>query len=389
MVNKPKASRKPKAGPKKSPKAAPISASRKYLSQTDVPGVSLEKALKVSQALNDNFAKHPTKPLMIAQALDMSPTSGPFRQLCGAAIAYGLTEGGYNADQISLTNLGTRIVTPTEEGDDLIAKREAVLKPRVLNEFLKQYDGSPLPKENIALNVLEEFGVPRDKTDKTYQLILESAEAVKIITEIKGKQYVNLESSGISTAEDEQEELAESETAQTLENPPVEEVIKDENEETISQDKQKNLKRKKRVFITHGKKKHFIEPIKKLLDFGEMEPVVSTEKQSVSQPVPDKVINDMRSCGAAIVHVDTDSIGKKEDEKIKIVNSNVLIEIGAAMALYGKRFILLVEDGVDLPSNLQGLYEVRYEGENLDSNATIKLLEAIKDIKNHPLPEEK
>ena len=56
------------------------------------------------------------------------------------------------------------------------------------------------------------------------------------------------------------------------------------------------------------------------------------------------------------------------------------------MAFYGKRFVLLVREGVKLPSNLQGLYEVRYAGETLDAHATIKLLEAIKDIKNYALP---
>lgn len=59
------------------------------------------------------------------------------------------------------------------------------------------------------------------------------------------------------------------------------------------------------------------------------------------------------------------------------------------MAFYGRRFILLVRDGVRLPSNLQGLYEVRYTGETLDAGATIKLLEAIRDIKNYALPTEK
>jgi predicted nucleotide-binding protein len=57
------------------------------------------------------------------------------------------------------------------------------------------------------------------------------------------------------------------------------------------------------------------------------------------------------------------------------------------MALYGRRFILLVREGVDLPSNLQGLYEVRYKADALDGEATIKLLEAINDIKNNPLPD--
>jgi predicted nucleotide-binding protein len=116
-------------------------------------------------------------------------------------------------------------------------------------------------------------------------------------------------------------------------------------------------------------------------------PIVSVESQTVSKPVPDKVMDDMRSCGAAIIHVDAEQtlIGNDANEHTTI-NPNVLIEIGAAMALYGRRFILLVRDGVQLPSNLLGLYEVRYKGDTLDSDVTIRLLEAIKDIKNNPLP---
>jgi predicted nucleotide-binding protein len=54
------------------------------------------------------------------------------------------------------------------------------------------------------------------------------------------------------------------------------------------------------------------------------------------------------------------------------------------MALYRRRFILLVERDVKLPSNLQGLYEVRYEGQRLDYEATMKLLKAFSDFKSPP-----
>ncbi len=146
-------------------------------------------------------------------------------------------------------------------------------------------------------------------------------------------------------------------------------------------------KRRRRVFITHGKNRDLVDPIRKLLEYGELEPVVSVERQSVSKPVPEKVLDDMRSSGAAIIHVDADrTIVDAEGNEHVLLNPNVLIEIGAAMAFYGRRFILLVRDGVKLPSNLQGLYEVRYQGETLDASATIKLLEAIKDIKNYGLP---
>src|SRR5687768_9446248 len=144
----------------------------------------------------------------------------------------------------------------------------------------------------------------------------------------------------------------------------------------------------RRVYITHGKNRAFVEPVKKLLAFGELEPVVSAERPSVSQPVPDKIMNEMRSCGAAIIHVDAELKLLDSDANEHIVlNPNVLMEIGAAMALFGRRFILLVKDGVKLPSNLQGLFEVRYSGDSLDGDATVRLLEAIRDIKNHPMPD--
>ena len=143
----------------------------------------------------------------------------------------------------------------------------------------------------------------------------------------------------------------------------------------------------RKVFITHGNNTTFIDPIKELLAFGELIPVVSVEKQSVAQPVPDKVMNDMRGCAAAIIHVDGEQkLMDPAGGEVTTVNSNVLIEIGAAMALYGRRFILLVKDGVKLPSNLQGLYEVRYQGDALDGGTTIKLMKAINEMKNTPMP---
>lgn len=356
---------------------------RRYLSQEDVPGSSLENALRVPRAISENYAGGPVTPLQLAAALNMSPSSGPFRSLCGASIAYGLTDGGCNAQQISLQVLGKRIVKPLEEGDDVVAKREAILRPRVVGVFLTKYSGSPLPRQDIALNVLQEMGVPKDKAEAVFSLIFDSAQTVGLLREIKGKQYVDLTGVALGSG-----------TMGALSNEDGDDDASAKEEKVIQPAKQMaptaqaSPQLSRRVFITHGKDKSFLEPIKKLLGFGEMTPIISVEKQSVSKPVPDKVMEDMRSCSAAIIHVDAEqTLIDKDAKEYKIVNPNVLIEIGAAMALYGRRFILLVREGVELPSNLQGLYEVRYKGDALDGEGTIKLLEAINDIKNNPLPE--
>ena len=353
---------------------------RVRISQTDVPAHSLEDSIRIPKAIFDNYGGDPTKPFDVAAAMDLRPGSSQFKMLSGAAIAYGLTEGGYNAAEIIITPLGRKILQPLEEGADLSGKREALLKPRIVGDFLRKYDGSPIPKENIAHNVLMNMGVPNSRVDSVFALIIESANGLGFIRDIKGTRYINLSPSDgyiPSSNESEDEELENnSDTVQNPIAPPKEEP---EISEPI---KPANITSNRRVFITHGKNKSFIEPIKKLLQFGELEAVVSVDKQSVSKPVPEKVMTDMRACGAAIIHVEDEMrlLDSEANEHI-VLNPNVLIEIGAAMGLYGRRFILLVKEGVKLPSNLQGLYEVRYQGDALDGSATIQLLEAINALK--------
>jgi hypothetical protein len=162
--------------------------------QEDVPGYPLDQALRVARAIADNYAYKPTRPMNVAEAMGMSPSSGPFRSITGAAVAYGITTGAAQAPEIGLTPLGLRIVRPVVEGDDLAAKREALLKPRVIGEFLRDYDGAALPSDTIAKNVLQQKGVPAERTGDVLTLITASGKAVGFIKEWGGKQYVDLAS---------------------------------------------------------------------------------------------------------------------------------------------------------------------------------------------------
>lgn len=360
---------------------------RTRISQEDVPAHALEEALRIAVAIRDNFGKTPAPPLRVASAVGLSPTSSHFKMLCGASIAYGVTAGGYNASTISITPLGDRILRPKTDGDDLIAKREAFLRPRVVREFLHQYDGSPLPREDIACNVLEDLGVPAERAAQVFSIISTEATSLGLSQSIKGKVYVDLTGvaepspNAVPSESPDGADAASSGSATTL---PAG-IASAAQSASLPASLASSQIRK--VFVTHGKNREFVEPIKQLLQFGELEAVVSVERQSVSQPVPDKVMTDMRSCSAAIIHVEGEMrLIDSEAKDVIVLNPNVLIEIGAAMALYGRRFILLVRDGVKLPSNLQGLFEVRYEGDKLDGNATIRLLQAINELKRQPPP---
>jgi Predicted nucleotide-binding protein containing TIR-like domain len=367
------------------------SAKRQYLKQTDVPEFSLDEALRIPTTINDQFGGDPTSPVDVAMALDMLPQGRHFKQLSGAAIAYGIAEGGAQAGQIGISELGRRIVAPTVEGDDVTARREAFLTPRVIREFLTKYNGSSLPTdERVARNVLESMGVPRNRTTAAFEMIVAEALRLGLIGRVRERQVVNLRPSHLRAVPDsEPPDRATGDEAEpltavptlTAEETPVEEPNRREEPKDVPPDAA--LVSNRRVFITHGSNHKIVDRLKELLAYGEFEPVVAVEKESTAVPVPEKVLAEMRACGAGIIHVGTDkTIVDADGNEHHVPNPNVLIEIGAAMALYGSNYILLVEEGTQLPSNLQGLYEVRYKGTDLDADATMKLLRAFKEFKS-------
>jgi hypothetical protein len=144
--------------------------------------------------------------------------------------------------------------------------------------------------------------------------------------------------------------------------------------------KPRGLRGGNRVFITHRMNKKILEQVKELVAFGKFAPVVARDRET-ARPSPHDVMDEMRGCDTAVIHVGADGLvfdgGRDAEPRI---SGDVLIEIGAAMALYGRNFIVLVGEGVTLPATLQELCECRYSGEELDMPATMTLFKAFNDF---------
>jgi|SRR5271170_867165 len=84
-------------------------ARRVYVKQADVPNASLEEALRLPQAIFDHYGGKPTSPLFVAKALNVDPKGSQLKLLSGAAIAFGLIEGGAQAATIAPTELAAPI----------------------------------------------------------------------------------------------------------------------------------------------------------------------------------------------------------------------------------------------------------------------------------------
>jgi predicted nucleotide-binding protein len=369
-----------KTAAKKAVPAASASG-RNYFKQSDFPQTSLQQAQKIAAGIVDNFAGDGGSPPDIALGIGVSPTSSAWRSLAGASIAYGLTDGGINASRMTITALGKKLVAPEEEGADIAARREAIMKPRLLKEFFEKYRRAKFPNDVIAGNVLKSMGLPADYVANGIQIIKDNGKYAGVIRDTPTGPFVNLDSPGVpapaaTPALPEDDQHDESSAV-----PAVTQQAGQAPKETPAAAPLFDPKANK-VFISHGKQRAIVTQIKELLEFGKFDPVVSVEREATAISVPEKVFEDMRSCAAGIIHVGAEGkyLDTNGNEHTKL-NDNVLIEIGAAMALYGKKMILLVEKGVTLPSNLQGLYRCEFEGDKLEYDSTMKLLKTFSQFR--------
>jgi hypothetical protein len=326
--------------------------------------------MRVAQALADNFGGGTAAPHQIALALDVSPTSSSWRYLTGAAVAYGLTTGAYNANSIGLTPLGRRCVAPTVEGDDLVARKEAVLKPSGIKQFLMRYHRAKFPMDKIAKNLLEhDLGVPKDRLDACFAMVRDNAEFVGFIQQTKTGPYVSvdLEEGAVKPAS---ETVADVEDVSSLVD-----VIQEIKPPPVTPSDPKTFK----VFISHGKNLGVVSQVKDILSLYDIPFEVAVEEESPAIPVPKKVTDAMRRCQAGIMVVTADCIS---DAGVTPINDNVLIEIGAAFVLYDQKVILLWDKRLQVPSNLQGLYRCEFEGTELSFATGTKLAKAVKSFRD-------
>jgi Predicted nucleotide-binding protein containing TIR-like domain len=138
-------------------------------------------------------------------------------------------------------------------------------------------------------------------------------------------------------------------------------------------------RRSRRVFISCRGSEKVLENVKEFVAFGQFELVAARERG----PLVCDLIEQMRGCDTAIIHV-TFGIAPADAGRQRRISGDVLIEIGAAMALYGREFVLLVEDGIELPPSLHGLCECRYSGDELNMPAMMRLLRAFTSFTQWP-----
>src|SRR5690242_13051205 len=97
------------------------------------PVHTLEKALQIIQTIVDAGASRSMDRLLLAEALNRTPSSSEYRLLLSSSLKYGLTEGTEKADQIKPTQLGLQICRPLSGTERKQALLKALCTPPLFN----------------------------------------------------------------------------------------------------------------------------------------------------------------------------------------------------------------------------------------------------------------
>ena len=276
------------------------------------PRRTLEKALVIASAIVEKGAGQPMDRLLVADAVGRTPSSSEFKMLLSCSRSYGLTVGTEKADNISLTDLGSKILKPTHPSDETHGKLEALLKVESFRHVLEKFDKSRLPDTKFLQNTLEKsFGIDSNHSDEFVEILLENANFVGVIQEISGSDYVRLSAidSGPTSnggqkqpsIDDDLGDLTQSAEGAT---PTIDPSILQEDDSAgnspTSEEKANAPSKPKQLFVAHGKNHPPLNELKKILDEFKIPYKVAIDEANKGQPISRKVAKLMQECSAIV-----------------------------------------------------------------------------------------
>lgn len=137
----------------------------------------------------------------------------------------------------------------------------------------------------------------------------------------------------------------------------IKEEILEKDEESEKTAHTKLSHQNNKVFVVHGHDEALKEKVARLLEKQGLEAIILSEQANKGETIIEK-FEENSDVGAAICLFTGDDIGKEKSEAVEKqrARQNVVYEAGYFMGKLGReRVIMLVDEGIELPSDLQGV----------------------------------
>jgi hypothetical protein len=349
------------------------------------PPVLLSQALEVAKAITEFNGGKPMNRILLAGAMQVSPTSSAFRERIMASYRYGLTEGSYKSENITLTAIGTSATRPRDDNERVTAERDALRHVPVFAQLLQHFANNKLPEPQFLKNTLERqpFSIEPAWSEEVASIFEENARTVGYLRSMSGANYIVLDA-GTAPVADVREEEADVESEEEdgpsgLSLPVVSTAPPVQQPSSPSvMEPPPDRPRPMQVFVAHGKNQKPLEQLRKILNEWQVPFVVAVDEANAGRPISEKVADLMKSCSAGIFIFSADEeFTDASGAKIFRPSQNVIYELGAAGLLYGRKIVIFKESSVTFPTDFSDLGSIRFDRDALDAKAMDLLRELI------------
>jgi hypothetical protein len=353
--------------------------------QRSFPKHSLEAALVLPQKIQDEGAGKPMNRLLLADALDISPSSSNLRDLLSSANKYGLIQGNEKSEMIGLTPLGDAATKRNDAATRLQALRRAALQPPIFASFFGDYASRKMPSAEMLPKILRtQYSVPADLADASAKILQANGAFVDIVREISGSPHVLLDAETVTrvpVAEEGEEsppEAAPDAVAATGTPLHLIEGARPPSPAAGAATESGSSLAPKPIFVGHGKNKQPLQQLQALLAAFQIPHKVVVDEANLGRPISQKVKETIQQCGSAILIFTRDEKFLNEaGAEVWRPSENVIHELGATSFVYGDRIVIFKEKGLNLPSNFQNIGYIEFDGDGIQARTAELLKELI------------
>jgi hypothetical protein len=152
------------------------------------PMLTFTDAMELANAIQEYSGGAPIRRITLFDQLGRSPDSGSTRQLITNSSKYGITEGGYQADVLSLTDDGVVITSEESSQRDKAGARIrlAIQKIEPFNALYERFCGNKLPSKAVLIDAIKESGVSSDVAEEGVDIFVVNARDVGLLMTLSG-----------------------------------------------------------------------------------------------------------------------------------------------------------------------------------------------------------
>lgn len=177
---------------KNNPKADLGNTERRTRVLRPFPASSFEEALEFAKQVFTTGAGQQVRRLTLFDHIGKSPESGGSRQLITNASKYGLIQGNYNSEHLTLTEMGLRAVNedlPKREFTEYRA-RLAILDIDVFKALYEKFAGNKLPVRRVLVDNLKESGVADEYAEEGVDTFIVNLRFTGLLQTLSGAERI-------------------------------------------------------------------------------------------------------------------------------------------------------------------------------------------------------